>query len=92
MKPCKICTHPKTYHNKGIYCIDVCIACWDDKKKLHKFELDNLALLERKFEVKQRNNYHKKLNFCQLCNQVKKSPFGICKECSENIISKKELI
>jgi hypothetical protein len=72
MKPCKICQQPKTWHDL-IY-------------KAHKFEMDNLLWVEKQLEKREREDKHKKLNFCLICKQDRKSPFGICKECSERLI------
>jgi len=67
MKPCKICHWPKTSHS------------WNDN---HKFEMDNLLWIENKLKQREREDKHKKLNYCLICKQDKKSPFGICRECS----------
>lgn len=71
MKPCKICKYPQTYHY------------WNSN---HIFEMDNLLYLERKLKAKELADKHNKLNFCLLCKENKKSPFGICKLCSEQLI------
>lgn len=72
MKSCRLCKQPKSYHvNKWLGGPD------------HKFELDNLDFLNRKFEAKLKEEKHRRLNYCQICRLIKKSPFGLCKECSE---------
>jgi hypothetical protein len=77
MKPCKICQRPKTYHTWYF------IRGTDGG---HEFSMDNLLYLEKQLKNKELEEKHKKLNFCQICNLIKKSPFGICKECSERLI------
>jgi hypothetical protein len=79
VKPCKICGGSKTSH----YTSWLGYGTPD-----HKFEMDNLLWIERQLKVKELEEKHKKLNFCQLCKQNKKSPFGICKECSEVLINR----
>jgi len=79
MKPCKICGFPKTSHLN---------ISWFSKAD-HKFEMDNLLWIENKLKQREREDKHKKLNFCLICKQDKKSPFGICKECSELLIKEK---
>lgn len=81
MKPCKICKEPKSIHfNFG----------WMDfTKPDHEFVMDNLGYLERRLKAKELEDKHKKLNFCLICKQGRKSPFGICKECSERLIEEK---
>ena len=81
MKPCKICQQPKSYHD---YYINGFLNAIN-----HKFEMDNLLWIERQLGKKEREDKHKKLNYCQICKQDKKSPFGICKECSERLIGEK---
>jgi hypothetical protein len=76
MKPCSICKQPKTYHTW--YRVNIPGG--------HKFEMDNLIYLERKAAAKELVDKHHKLNFCQICKQNRKSPFGICQECSEKYI------
>jgi hypothetical protein len=71
MKICKHCKSPKTYH-----------YAYGD----HKFELDNLDYLERKFNRKEEREARRKRNYCLICRLVKKSPFGLCKECCEMFI------
>jgi hypothetical protein len=78
VKPCKICNEPKTWHYG-----------WRIDYPDHKFEMDNLAYLEKRVLAKELVDKHKKLNFCLICKQDKKSPFGICKECSERLIQEK---
>jgi len=55
----------------------------------HEYEMDNLVYLERRLKAKELVEKHKKLNYCLICKQDKKSPFGICKECSERLIGEK---
>ena len=77
MKPCKHCGQPKTYH----------IFDYNSFSKIdHKFEMDNLLWLENRLKAKEGDEKHRKLNYCQICKNNKKSPFGICKECSERLI------
>jgi hypothetical protein len=78
MKPCKICGAAKTYHYDPF--------SWTNG---HKFEMDNLLWVENQLKAKEREEKHKRLNYCQICKQDKKSPFGICKECSERLIKEK---
>lgn len=90
MKPCKICKQAKGYHNND--------GTWDNIRNnngwsysspdipKHKFEMDNLAFLEKKLRVKELEEKHRKLNFCMICKNIRKSPFGICQECSVVLI------
>ena len=48
--------------------------------------MDNLTYLERRLKAKELVEKHKKLNICLICKQDRKSPFGICKDCSERLI------
>jgi hypothetical protein len=80
MKPCKHCGGSKTWHK-----FDYNSFTHAD----HKFEMDNLLWIENQLKKKEREEKHKKLNFCLICKQDKKSPFGICKECSERLIGEK---
>lgn len=82
MKPCRICQKPKTYH--GWYFIHNAAGG-------HEFQMDNLAYLERKVKAKEQQEKHNKLNFCQICRLVRKSPFGICQECSTRLIAEKQV-
>jgi hypothetical protein len=75
MKPCKICHEPKGWHGQS-YGGYVSITA-------HEFQMDNLLWIEKQLEKKEREDKHKKLNYCQICKQDKKSPFGICQQCSE---------
>jgi len=81
MKPCKICAQPKTWHDTYVngYLSNVD----------HKFEMDNLLWIENQLKKREREDKHNKLNYCLICKQDKKSPFGICKECSERLIQEK---
>lgn len=81
MKPCKHCGQAKTYH--GLY-VDGFY-----NKKDHQYEMDNLLWIENRLKAKERDEKHKKLNYCLICKLDKKSPFGICKECSERLIGEK---
>jgi len=81
MKPCLICQQPKTHHSD---------YGWRNfNKDGHDFKADNLAYLERKVKLKEARDKAHKLNWCQICLDVRKSPFGICKECSAKIIAAK---
>ena len=84
MKPCKICQQPKSIHFSSSW--------MDFSKPDHKFEMDNLLYIENKLKKREREDKHKKLNFCLICKQDKKSPFGICKECSERLIGEEKCI
>jgi hypothetical protein len=77
MKPCRVCQQPKTYHT------------WYLTATNHKFEMDNLLWVEGQLKKREREDKHRKLNFCLLCKQDRKSPFGICRECSERLIGEK---
>lgn len=77
MKPCQICQLPKTYHTW--YYVHGADG--------HEFQMDNLAYLELKVKAKERKEKHCRLNFCQICKLDRKSPFGICEECSIKIIA-----
>ena len=80
MKPCKHCGGTKTSH----------LTHWMDwAKPTHEYEMDNLLWIENQLKKREREDKHKKLNFCLICKQDKKSPFGICKECSERLIQEK---
>jgi hypothetical protein len=83
MKPCKTCGLPKNHH-KGTY-----VHGWYSKRD-HEFEMDNLLWVENQLKKREREEKHKRLNFCQICKQNKKSPFGICKECSDRLIEEKK--
>lgn len=76
MKPCSICGEPKTWHDDF----------WNIKD--HKFQLDNLKYLEKKYSNKKKKEEQKKRNTCQICGNYRKSPFGICKECSEILVNR----
>lgn len=78
MKPCKHCNSPKTYH-----------STFPTLYGNHQYEMDNLLWIENCLKAKERDEKHKKLNYCLICKLDKKSPFGICKECSERLIGEK---
>ena len=80
MKPCKICQQPKTYHDWSFV---------NYTTNGHKFEMDNLLWLEKKVKAKEAADKRRALNFCQICGYTKKTPFGICKECSAMLIAER---
>lgn len=72
MKPCKHCNSPKSYH-----------STFPILYGNHKFEMDNLLWIENQLKAKELKEKHQRLSYCQICKNTRKSPFGICKECSE---------
>jgi hypothetical protein len=81
MKPCLVCEQPKGYHSS-----DFILGTRLD----HEYKADNLAYLERMVKLKETREKARKLNWCLICKNVRKSPFGICKECSAKLILEKQ--
>ena len=77
MKPCLVCKQSKSYHHGGFI--------WGTTTD-HEYKADNLAYLERMVKLKEVREKARKLNYCLICKNIKKSPFGICKECSTKLI------
>lgn len=81
MKPCKICGFGKVYHNSPNW--------MSFTRPDHEFQMDNLLWIENQLKKKEREEKHNKLNYCLICKNTRKSPFGICKDCSERLIGEK---
>ena len=81
MKPCVVCQQPKTWHTWSF-------TNFGDHK--HEYKADNLAYLERQLKLKEAREKAHRLNYCQICKLVRKSPFGICRECSERLIAERK--
>lgn len=75
MKPCLVCKQAKGFHGYNIF------GTAD-----HQYKPDNLAYLERMVKLKETREKARKLNWCLICKNVRKSPFGICQECSAKLI------